>query len=278
MCQRRRSRVYLVSSIRTNSHIASVFTCFPPTSETRSPNYMPAYIASLPIRPSEPSEPSTPPPFTLPKPTPNTLSNPTSNYCGYGWESAVAECYHACPSGLDTECPGGRTCHSWLNCQQATIDPAIYNVCGNTWSHAASICSTRCYLGNDDDCPQGQSCFGGVSACEGNANLPQLTAEDVGLIPKSYTLEEIAILLDEEIQKERDEEAMSNPNNWWCGTSYTNMLETCIKRCTTDEDCKPNSWSEGYCFKTPSGPNDCKTPGIPAKEPAPEGSRGATNG
>ena len=231
---------------------------------------MPAYIASLPIRPSEPS---TPPPFTLPKPTPNTLANPTSNYCGYGWESAVAECYHACPSGLDTECPGGRTCHSWLNCQQAQIDPAIYNVCGNSWSHAASTCSTRCYLGNDDDCPTGQSCFGGVSSCEGNANLPELTAEDVGLIPKSYTLEEIAILLDEEIQRERDEVAMSNPNNWWCGTSYNNMLETCTKRCTTDEDCKPNSWSEGYCFKTPGGPNDCKTPGVPAKEPVPEGSR-----
>lgn len=69
---------------------------------------MPAYIASLPIRPSEPT---TPAPFTLPMPTPNTMANPTSNYCGYGWESAVAECFHACPSGLDTDCPGGRSCH-----------------------------------------------------------------------------------------------------------------------------------------------------------------------
>ena len=75
---------------------------------TPSPNYMPAYIASLPIRPSEPT---TPAPFTLPMPTPNTMANPTSNYCGYGWESAVAECFHACPSGLDTDCPGGRSCH-----------------------------------------------------------------------------------------------------------------------------------------------------------------------
>ena len=235
---------------------------------TPSPNYMPAYIASLPIR--EPG--STPPPFTLPQPTPNTMSNPTNNYCGYGWESAVAECFHACPSGKDEECPGGRTCHSWLNCQQATVDPAIYNVCGNNWDHAASTCSTRCFLGGDDTCPSGQSCFGGVTDCENNPNLPPLTAEDVGLVEKSYTQEEIALLLDEEIAKGRDEEQMSNPNNWWCGSSWSNMLETCSKRCQTDEECKVNSWTEGYCFKTTGGPENCSTPGVPVKEAQPAGS------
>ena len=235
---------------------------------TPSQNYMPSYIASLPVR--EPG--STPPPFTLPQPTPNTMSNPTNNYCGYGWESAVAECFHACPSGKDDECPGGRTCHSWLNCQRATTDPAIYNVCGNNWSHAASTCSIRCFLGSDDDCPAGQSCFGGVTDCENNSNLPPLTAEDVGLVEKSYTQEEIAILLDEEIAKEREEELMSNPNNWWCGTSWSNMMETCSKRCTTDEECKPNAWTDGHCFKTTSGPDNCHTPGVPAKEPMPPGS------
>ena len=162
---------------------------------------------------------------------------------------------------------------SWLNCQQATIDPAVYNVCGISWAHAALTCSTRCFLGSDDSCPPGQSCFGGVSDCESNENLPPLTAEDVGLVEKSYTQEEIAILLDEEIQKERDDENMDDPNNWWCGTSWTNMLETCSNRCMSDDDCKPNSWTEGICFKTTGGPDNCQTPGIPVNEPLPEGSR-----
>jgi hypothetical protein len=69
---------------------------------------------------------------------------------------------------------------------------------------------------------------------------------DVGLAEKTYTEEEIAVMLDEEITKQRDEEAMSDPNNWWCGSSYSNMLETCTKRCTTDVDCKPSSWEEGF--------------------------------
>ena len=103
--------------------------------------------------------------------------------------------------------------------------------------------------------------------------MPTLTAVDVGLAEKTYTEEEIALLLDEEIAKERDEEAMSDPNNWWCGSSYSNMLETCTKRCTTDEDCKPSSWEEGFCFKTTGGPDNCSTPGVPVKEPVPEGSR-----
>lgn len=53
------------------------------TAGTPSPNYMPAYIASLPVRPSEPT---TPAPFVLPPPTMNMKANPTNNFCGYGWE------------------------------------------------------------------------------------------------------------------------------------------------------------------------------------------------
>jgi hypothetical protein len=130
----------------------------------------------------------------------------------------------------------------------------------------------RCFLGTDDTCPPGESCFRGVTEC-GDSKLPPLTAVDVGLAEKAYTEEEIAVMLDEEIAKERDEEAMLDQDNWWCGTSYSNMLETCTKRCTTDEDCKPNSWEEGFCFKTTGGPENCSTPGVPVKEPVPEGSR-----
>jgi hypothetical protein len=67
------------------------------TSSATTPNYVPSYIASLPVRPSEPT---TFAPFILPVPTPNTLPNPNGNYCGYGYESANAECFHSCPSGL----------------------------------------------------------------------------------------------------------------------------------------------------------------------------------
>jgi hypothetical protein len=109
--------------------------------------------------------------------------------------------------------------------------------------------------------------------CEGNENLPPLTAVDVGLEEMSYTEEEIAILLDEEIEKERAEAAMEDPNNWWCGTSWTNMLETCAKRCTADADCKVNSWDEATCYKTPGGPENCIEVGVPVKEAAPPGSR-----
>ena len=54
-----------------------------PSYGTPGPNYMPAYIASLPVAPSEPT---TPAPFVLPPPTMNMQANPTNNFCGYGWE------------------------------------------------------------------------------------------------------------------------------------------------------------------------------------------------
>jgi hypothetical protein len=194
---------------------------------------VPTYIASLPVSPPG----STPAPFALQPPTPNTMPNPTNNYCGYGWEGGMDECYYACPSSQDGECPGGRSCHTWLTCTQAKHDPALTNVCGTSWGHAAKTCATRCFKGDDTVCPDGESCFGAVSDCEGK--LPELTAIDVGLEEQSYTMEEIQELLAEELQKEADEEAMKDPNNWWCGTSWGNMLENCEKRCETDGDCAP---------------------------------------
>lgn len=229
---------------------------------------VPTYINSLPIAPSVPS---TPAPFAIPMPTPNTMANPTNNYCGYGWEGAMKECYHSCPSGLDAECPGGRSCHTWLTCTQATEDPALYNVCGTNWGDAASKCSTRCFEGDDTVCPEGESCFGAVTDCEGK--LPELTAVDVGLEEKSYTIEEIELMLEEELQKEEDEKALADPMNWWCGTSWSNMLETCEKRCETDADCAPNSWTKGYCYRTTGGPENCQEPGVAVKEKLPPGSR-----
>mmetsp|Transcript_28346 Transcript_28346/g.60845 ORF Transcript_28346/g.60845 Transcript_28346/m.60845 type:complete len:538 (+) Transcript_28346:85-1698(+) len=234
-----------------------------------NPAYMPAYIASLPIAPSNPY--ATPQPFSLPPPTPNIRPNPTNNFCGYGWESASNECFHACPSGKDNECPNGKTCHSWLTCTPSTVNPATFNVCGRNWAHAASTCARRCFLGDDSNCNPGETCFGGVTECEGE--LPPLTAVDAGLEEKSYTVEEIKALLDEEIANEREEEAMSDTRNWWCGTSWSNMLETCSRRCTSDDDCKPNAWTDGFCFKTPGGIDNCSTPGRPVKAPVPPGSR-----
>lgn len=206
---------------------------------------VPTLIASLPVRPSEPT---TPAPFYLPPPTPNTMPNPTNNFCGYGWEGAMEECYYECPSGKEGECPGGRTCHTWMGCTQARVDPALFNVCGTSWAHAAKTCATRCFQGDDSVCPNGQSCYGAVADCEGK--LPELTAVDVGLEDPSYTIEEIEVMLQEILQQEADEEAMNNPDNWWCGTSWSNMLENCEKRCETDDDCAPNSWTEGFCYRT----------------------------
>ncbi|KAL7437270.1 hypothetical protein ACHAXM_005573 [Skeletonema potamos] len=230
---------------------------------------VPTYIASLPVRPSE-SVPSTPAPFALPMPTPNSKPNPTNNYCGYGWEGAMKECFHACPSGKDDECPGGRTCHSWMTCTQSKQDPALFNVCGTSWAHAAKTCATRCFQGDDSVCPNGEACFSAVIDCEGK--LPELTAVDVGLEEPSFTIEEIQSLLQEELKKEADEEAMNDPMNWWCGTSWSNMLEKCEKRCETDADCTPNSWTEGFCYRTTGGPENCQTPGVPVKEALPPGS------
>ena len=229
---------------------------------------MPAYIASLPVRPSEPT---TPAPFNMPVPTPNTLANPNRNYCGHGWESAMEECYHACPSGNDDECPSGKTCHTWLTCTPSAVDPALYNVCGRNWLHAGETCATRCYLGNDDDCPSGEACFGGVTDCD-EGKLPPLTAVDVGLAERAYTTDEIKILLDEEIARERDEEAMNNPKNWWCGASHEDMLETCGRRCKVDEDCRVDAWTPGFCFRTTGGVDNCSKTGVPVKSPGP-GSR-----
>ncbi|KAL3768118.1 hypothetical protein ACHAWO_008286 [Cyclotella atomus] len=240
-----------------------------------APNGIPSYIASLPLAPSEPT---TPAPFSIPVPAPNLLPNPTSNYCGYGWESANTECYYACPSGKDDECPGGRTCHTWLKCTQAAEDPALYNVCGTTWLDASTKCATRCFMSGDDGCPNGESCFGNVVECKENPNLPELTAEDVGQAPKMYTQEEIDALLEEELTKEAEAAAMEDPDNWWCGTSWSNMLENCSKRCTKDDDCVVNSWETATCFKTPGGPGNCAIPGQPAKQASVPGSKwcGAT--
>ena len=109
-------------------------------------------------------------------------------------------------------------------------------------------------------------------------DLPPLTAIDVGAANKTYMQDEIAVLLDEEIHMAREEEAMQDPDNWWCGTSWSNMLETCALRCTTDDDCKmvnPQQWSAegGTCYKTPVGPENCQMVGVPVKEPVPEGRR-----
>lgn len=163
----------------------------------------------------------------------------------------------------------------WLKCTRPDVDPAIYNVCGTSWAHASTTCATRCYLGDEDVCPEGETCWSGVMECEGNDNLPPLTAVDVGLVNRTYTQEEIAILLDEEIERERAEEAMKDPMNWWCGTSWSNMLETCAKRCEKDEDCPgPNTWDPlGTCYKTPGGPENCKEINVPVKDPVPPGSR-----
>jgi len=120
-------------------------------------------------------------------------------------------------------------------------------------------------------CPAGQTCFGNVADCDGK--LPPLTAEDVGLAEKTYTQEEIDVLIAEEEKKYNDEIAMADPMNWWCGSSWTDMLENCSKRCTTDEDCAVNSWTPGTCYKTTGGEENCQTPGVGVKEKLPEGSR-----
>ena len=80
--------------------------------------------SSISTKQSSPSKSYTPP-FIIPPPTANTLPNPNSYYCGYGWESANNECYHACPSGTSEECPGGRECHGGLTCTPATLNPAV---------------------------------------------------------------------------------------------------------------------------------------------------------
>eukprot|EP00956_Cyclotella_meneghiniana_P008557 scaffold11587_cov49-Cyclotella_meneghiniana.AAC.3 len=232
-----------------------------------APNDIPSYIASLPLKPSDPI---TPAPFSIPIHPANLLPNPTSNYCGYGWESANKECYYACPSGLDSECPAGRSCHTWLKCNQASEDPALYNVCGVSWMDASTKCAKRCFNG-DGDCPAGESCFGNVAECK--SKLPTLTAEDVGQAEKYYTQEEIDALLIEAKKEEAEALAMEDPDNWWCGTSWTNMLETCSKRCTQDSDCVANSWEKATCFKTPGGPGNCAIPGQPAQQASAPGSK-----
>ena len=207
--------------------------------------------------------------YIPPPPTPNTLPNPNSYFCGYGYEAAINECYHACPGGSDAECPGGRYCYGWLTCDQSDVDPATYNVCGTSWGDAAKTCGGRCFLGDDDSCPTGQSCFGAVEECKDK--LGPLTYGDVGLAPPSE--EEIA----EEAEKVEvaavKEEAMSDSQNWWCGKSWSNMLETCSKRCETDEDCSANSWEKVQCWRTTGGADNCQTPGVPKKAPVPPGSR-----
>ncbi|KAL7482816.1 hypothetical protein ACHAW6_012959 [Cyclotella cf. meneghiniana] len=229
---------------------------------------IPSSIAALPLAPSEPT---TPAPFIIPVPTPNTLPNPNSFYCGYGYESALAECYYACPSGKNEECPGGRTCHGWLTCNQAAEDPALYNACGSSWADASTKCATRCFLGGDESCPEGETCFGNVIECKDK--LPTLTAVDVGLAEPTFTQEEIDAKLAEEEAEQAEEAAMSDPNNWWCGTSWANMLETCSKRCQTDEDCAVSSWEKGTCYKTTGGAENCSTPGVPVKEASEPGSK-----
>ena len=107
--------------------------------------------------------------------------------------------------------------------------------------------------------------------CDGK--LPELTAVDVGLEEKSYTQEEIDELIRLDQIQQAEEEAMSDPSNWWCGSSWTDMLESCSKRCTTDEDCAPNSWEKGTCFRTVGGPENCSTPGVGVKAPIAPDSR-----
>mmetsp|Transcript_35393 Transcript_35393/g.74713 ORF Transcript_35393/g.74713 Transcript_35393/m.74713 type:complete len:178 (-) Transcript_35393:220-753(-) len=75
----------------------------PSTPTTRAPNYIPAYIASLPINSSNPYAIEAP--FALLAPTPNLKMNLSNNHCGYGWEHANAKCLNGCPSGQDSECP-----------------------------------------------------------------------------------------------------------------------------------------------------------------------------
>lgn len=232
-----------------------------------SPDSIPTYIASLPLKPSSPTAPA---PFSIPVPPANLLPNPTSNYCGYGWESANAECYYACPSGSDSDCPAGRSCHTWLNCNQADEDPALYNTCGVTWTDASTKCAARCFNG-DADCPSGESCFGNVIECR--AKLPPLTAEDAGQSPKLYTQDEIDELLIEAKKEEAEQLAMEDPDNWWCGSSWTDMLERCSKRCTSDSDCVVNSWDTAICFKTPGGEGNCAIEGQPAKQASAPGSK-----
>lgn len=143
-------------------------------------------------------------------------------------------------------------------------------MCGTSWNQASTTCAKRCFLG-DEACPAGESCFGNVIECKDK--LPPLTAEDVGQGEKTYTPEEIAALAEEEAIKEAEEAAMSDTQNWWCGTSWTNMLENCSKRCMTDDDCTVNSWEKATCFKTTGGPENCSTPGVGVKEAVAPGSR-----
>ena len=149
-------------------------------------------------------------------------------------------------------------------------EPFSFDLRQISWAHAASTCATRCFLGGDDVCPSGETCFGNVAECDGK--LPALTAVDVGLAEKTYTQEEIDAMAAEEAKKAADEEAMNDPNNWWCGTSWTNMLENCSKRCMSDSDCG-SSWEGGTCFKTTGGPENCSTPGVGVKEKMAPGSR-----
>lgn len=154
------------------------------------------------------------------------------------------ECYDACPSGSHDECPNGKTCHTWLTCKPATVDPAMYNVCGKNYLHASETCGRRCYLGNDDACPSGQTCFGGVTDCTED-RLPPLTAEDVKLSGDN-------------VEGGTADSSSSEPGSKWCGSTYEEMEQTCSKQCVSDVDC-------GGGKKCWDAPGTCLTVGVPAK-------------
>jgi hypothetical protein len=94
-----------------------------------------------------------------------------TNYCGATWSNA-GTCSHACPSGIDSECPSGTSCFGGITSCAST------NYCGVTWSDAAVTCSRACPSGIDSDCPPGTRCFGGITGCGGTVPTATPTNSD----------------------------------------------------------------------------------------------------
>ena len=195
-----------------------------------------------------------------------SLVNPGKYYCS---ESYIGQFYTgscgetACPSGLDSDCPGNERCYQMTSCDESVVPETPpptppTNVdsssgggnpnnrfCSEFWHEPSwtGPCGYPCPSGDDLDCPDGQKCFVNFDSCV-----------DQGLEVNGWQGSDMTVM------SAGAGGAVVNTDRW-CGLNFDDMASKCAVSCPngTDEEC-PGSEK---CFAdAPCGPDPTTAPTV----------------
>jgi hypothetical protein len=150
----------------------------------------------------------------------------------------------ACPSSMDSECPGNLKCFGNTKCQDRD---SFY--CGKSWFDASDKCSKQCPTGDALECEPGEGCFAWTSCAEtasfycgktfedasSNCTLPCPSRSD-NTCPEGQGCFQYTTCQATLESTSASDESYKPPNDYFCGESKNLASMTCSIACPSGEN------------------------------------------